>query len=206
MGKSFANNQGNGEFNLLMILFLFICLFVIGRNIYAGGEKKCDFILKAATPEKTTGYNVSCKGAADGKAVIIVDGASNFKAEWKGDNFFAEGKEINSIPAGKYSVTVTDEKGCSLTDSVTLIEPPAFRVTEITYPTRKGEKLGEANVFAEGGTGPYRYEWNTIPVQHGNTATGLTEGQYTVKITDGMGCSLKHSVIIPTTDLSGARR
>ena len=37
---------------------------------------------------------------------------------------------------------------------------------------------------ASGGTLDYTYSWNTSPVQNSPTATGLTEGTYTVTVTD----------------------
>ena len=38
-----------------------------------------------------------------------------------------------------------------------------------------------------GGTSPYTYSWNTVPVQTTQTATGLKAGTYTVTVTDSKG-------------------
>lgn len=47
-----------------------------------------------------------------------------------------------------------------------------------------------AMAHVSGGTAPYTYSWNTTPVQHGDTATGLMMGLvYRVTVTDANGCS-----------------
>ncbi len=47
-----------------------------------------------------------------------------------------------------------------------------------------------------GGTGPYSYSWNTVPVQTGPTATGLTAGTYSVTVTDINGCTATVNVVV----------
>jgi len=49
---------------------------------------------------------------------------------------------------------------------------------------------GSAFVVASGGTAPYTYVWNTIPVQTTQTATGLSAGLYSVTVTDSTGCNI----------------
>lgn len=49
---------------------------------------------------------------------------------------------------------------------------------------------GTASVNATGGTAPYTYVWNTIPVQTTQTATGLSAGLYSVTVTDSTGCNI----------------
>jgi predicted SpoU family rRNA methylase len=46
---------------------------------------------------------------------------------------------------------------------------------------------GSATVTPIGGTSPYTYSWNSIPVQTTQTATGLKAGTYTVTVTDSKG-------------------
>lgn len=47
---------------------------------------------------------------------------------------------------------------------------------------------GSASVAPAGGTPPYSYSWNTMPVQNTQTATGLVAGTYTVLVQDATGC------------------
>src|SRR4030095_2431423 len=59
-----------------------------------------------------------------------------------------------------------------------------------------GGNDGTASVSVTGGTGAYTYSWNTIPVQTGATASGLTAGSYTVTVTDNNNCVATASVTL----------
>jgi PKD repeat protein len=54
-----------------------------------------------------------------------------------------------------------------------------------------GKTTGNATVNASGGTPPYKYAWNTNPVQTTATATNLPTGTDTVTVTDAVGYSIK---------------
>ena len=43
---------------------------------------------------------------------------------------------------------------------------------------------GVASASVSGGTSPYTYSWNTVPIQTNATATGLCDGTYTVTVQD----------------------
>lgn len=53
-----------------------------------------------------------------------------------------------------------------------------------------GSCNGSATVNPAGGTPPYTFAWNTIPVQTTQTITGLCAGAYQVTITDSTGATL----------------
>ena len=58
-----------------------------------------------------------------------------------------------------------------------------------------GAPTGTATANVSGGTGPYSYSWNTIPVQtaHHNS---LVAGTYTVTVTDAAGCSVTRTIAL----------
>ncbi len=55
---------------------------------------------------------------------------------------------------------------------------------------------GSATVLATGGTPPYTYSWNSVPVQTTATATGLCVGNYIVTVTDALSATDTASVSI----------
>ncbi|MBN4051407.1 SprB repeat-containing protein, partial [bacterium AH-315-M05] len=55
---------------------------------------------------------------------------------------------------------------------------------------------GTATAILSGGTSPYTYSWNTVPIQTASTATGLSAGTYTVIVTDASGCADTVSVTV----------
>jgi PKD repeat protein len=58
---------------------------------------------------------------------------------------------------------------------------------------------GSAYVFANGGTTPYTYSWNTVPPQTTTYANGLLPGTYTVCVTDMNSCTACANVTIDTS-------
>ncbi|MFN8295867.1 MAG: T9SS type A sorting domain-containing protein [Chitinophagales bacterium] len=52
-----------------------------------------------------------------------------------------------------------------------------------------GAMNGSATVSVTGGTAPYTYSWNTVPVQTTATAINLGVGSYTVTVTDALGAT-----------------
>lgn len=98
-------------------------------------------------------------------------------------------ENLTGVQAGSYTVTVTDQFGCTGTASYTLTQPAALTLTPAdTNPQCFGYANGTAAVTPAGGSGSYHYSWNTTPVQSTSEATGLTSGSYTVSVTDDSLC------------------
>jgi gliding motility-associated-like protein len=95
---------------------------------------------------------------------------------------------LNAIPAGTYSLNVTDAAGCMTSDSVTLAEPTRLvaKISDAIDPTCAGVEDGSLALFVEGGTAPYRYTWSngsSLPDQQ-----NLGGGDYTIEVTDAHNC------------------
>jgi hypothetical protein len=107
---------------------------------------------------------------------------------------------------GSYDFTITDAKGCSRTQSITLTEPTLLTATTTVTKAYRNSS-GTATAIAFGGTPAYSYKWNTIPVQTTATASGLAAGTYQVTITDANGCTVTAAATIlsaTNTDCSTA--
>ncbi|MCE9538725.1 MAG: gliding motility-associated C-terminal domain-containing protein [Bacteroidetes bacterium] len=101
---------------------------------------------------------------------------------------------------GSYTIVVTDALSCSFTDSVTITSPPPLTHSFSGIATIDcfGNPVGAATVDPLGGTLPYTYSWNSIPVQTTQTASTLYGGVFKVTVTDSLGCSFIDSVFITT--------
>jgi hypothetical protein len=144
-----------------------------------------------------TKADVSCFGGNDGSATVTVSGgAAPFTYLW--NTVPAQTTATaTGLTAGTYSVTVTDDEGCSATASVTITQPAQIGLTLTkTDVSCFGGNDGSATVTVSGGTAPFTYLWNTVPAQTTATATGLTAGTYSVTVTDDEGCSATASVTI----------
>src|SRR5690606_16006294 len=101
------------------------------------------------------------------------------------------------LPAGPWTVVLTDANNCTIQDIVTLSNPALLTVTlDSTDVLCFGDATGTATANPQGGTGNYSYNWNTSPSQNTQTATGLPIGTYSVVVTDDNGCITTGSILV----------
>jgi uncharacterized protein (DUF2141 family) len=102
--------------------------------------------------------------------------------------------EFTNLPAGNYTVEVTDIYNCgpAISGEITLEEPQPLSITniEVTDATDESTADGSITVTAEGGTPPLSYVLNpdSIAVNETGEFTGLSEGVYSVMVSDVNGC------------------
>lgn len=136
--------------------------------------------------------NVSCHGNADGNATATVGGGkSPYTYDWSNGTTTVSTSNPTgaTLSAGSYTLTVTDNLGCTKTASLTITEPATLTATPriVKEVSCHGGSNGSVGVTAAGGTGPYTYAWSG-----GSTAateSGLSIGTYSVMITDANGCT-----------------
>jgi hypothetical protein len=129
-----------------------------------------------------------CFGESNGAAAIVVGGGTPpFSYNW---NIGSTDAELLNIPAGVYSVTVTDAVGCTGVEIIGLAEPSELVAliapNEVTNVSCNSSTDGEATVTPIGGTPPYTIAWSDG--QTGPTATNLGAGTYTATVTDANDC------------------
>ncbi len=100
---------------------------------------------------------------------------------------------LSGLAAGTYSVTVTDAKGCSATQALTIAPPPKLAGTATATQPTCGINNGSVNVAQTGGVAPFTYAWSPA-VSNGNTARNLAGGAYAISITDANGCVARVTV------------
>jgi gliding motility-associated-like protein len=142
---------------------------------------------------------VTCAGSNTGSIIVTASGGvAPIQYSNNGGAFQASGT-FSNLTAGSYSVIARDANNCTVKLLVTVTEPAAALTASIANPTNvlcATQSTGSATVTASGGTAPYSYSWNTVPVQTTATATGLKAGAYTVTVIDGAGCTKTADVTI----------
>ncbi len=139
------------------------------------------------TASISTQTAVSCFGGNDGSATVTATGGNGeLSYQWSNSQNTAI---ATNLPAGPFSVSITDELGCELVLNGEILQPAELTsIINATNESVAGANDGSlsANVF--GGTPPYTYAWSNT----GNTQTinNLPPGPYTVTITDDNGCTL----------------
>lgn len=129
-----------------------------------------------------------CYGDRTGTATVAASGGTPaYTYEW------SDGQVTTTaigFPAGIYSVTVTDNNGCSINKSVQVMDSPQL-IVSITpsAPICDGQQANlNSNVF--GGTPIYNYLWNTRQNTAGITTNSLSINTiYSVTVTDINGCT-----------------
>lgn len=132
------------------------------------------------------GFNVSCFGVCDGQiAAIPTGGTGSYAFLW---NNACTQPSCNSICAGVYDVTVTDQNGCTTTGTAIVTEPPQIVTTTTADTAHCGQADGNASATASGGTGTLTFNWlpNNVP---GNSLSNVIGGNYDVVVTDANGCA-----------------
>ena len=154
----------------------------------AAGEAN---ILEANTPidSRTRAENVLCHGDSTGNLYVTVyGGVPPYSYVWSNN---ATTQNVFGVPAGTYTVTITDFVGCEHEDQVVVTEPDAvLEITEVDIQqiSCNGMRDGSIDISVSGGTPSYTYYWSngaTVQDLH-----NVAAGSYTVTITDANGCFL----------------
>jgi len=105
---------------------------------------------------------------------------------------------LSGLLPGTYTVTVTDHANCSASKAFSISQVNNAVSLQATGVSMNCKNIhnGSAFVYPYGGSMPYTYQWNTIPAQLTDTATGLATGNYIVKVTDSFGCTISASVSV----------
>lgn len=105
-----------------------------------------------------------------------------------GHNFSAPGTyTIKLITTGPNNAPSTQTK------SITILRANAFQKKPADCVTDLG---GQAEVSVQGSTGPFQYNWNTIPAQLTAVASDLSSGIYFVRVTANGACPAIDTVLI----------
>ena len=123
--------------------------------------------------------DATCFGASNGTAEIAVTG---------GQAPYSYTGDTENLGAGDYSVTVTDNAGCTTEIGFTIEEPETVTFdTDIISAATTGSTDGALVLDnVTGGTPPYTFMWST-----GATTQNLTDipaGDYNLMIEDAAGC------------------
>lgn len=136
-----------------------------------------------------------CHGGTDGRIEAVVTGNNgDYVYQWRGTPVIAP---VISGGAGTYSLTVTDKRGCTVTEEVDLSEPSALQASfDIVKPSSAWASDGSITIIPGGGTpyadGTYRYRWDYENAVS-NPLAGIPADSipYRVTVKDAHGCELK---------------
>ena len=98
---------------------------------------------------------------------------------------------ISDLAPGKYVIHAIDEGTCTFQDTFEINSTGLITLDSIklVHPQCSGTNDGQISFFIQGGTPPYRLDWN--PDLPGLTPDSLAAGTYVLTVFDAQNCSLQ---------------
>lgn len=147
-----------------------------------------------------TAFPTSCADTQDGGASVTVSGGiPDYSFAWDSGATIAEPSDL---APGQHCVTVTDARGCSQTNCITIEAPTPLTLDSIQIKGAEcfNTSTGGATAFVSGGSPEYTYQWSDELQQISQQAVRLRAGSYQLRVSDQRNCSLTASVQIPEPD------
>jgi len=155
-------------------------------------------------PNPTVGLSINteplCFGDSNGILnVNISNGTADYTVDWGSGSYVTSltNSSISGLPSGSVNVTVTDNFGCSGTQTINMTEPGMLSASISSITNQNCSTLGQATVIGVSGTSPYTYSWPaTAGGVSGGTASSLSVGSYDVTVYDDNSCQYIQTVNI----------
>jgi|GEM_PF-467164 len=139
------------------------------------------------TIEKT---DIICFGEQNGTLSVNVSGGTEpYQYLWSNGQTV---KDLVNIGPGTYTVTITDNSGCTIVLNDEILQPTEFEIVDVNNAvvnaSCNGSDNGSISVTTQGGAMPYEYLWSngeTTP-----SLSGAVAGFYSLTVVDNSGCNL----------------
>ncbi len=141
--------------------------------------------------------SINCNGGNNGAAFVTVfGGRAPYSYAWSNGS---GASSATGLSAGLYTVTVTDQPGCTAEAQIRLAEPPPLSLSILESPVSCHSAAdGALTAMPAGGTAPYTFLWDSAA---GNRTTaradGLGGGVFQVLVTDARGCLAQAGATVP---------
>jgi subtilisin-like proprotein convertase family protein len=137
--------------------------------------------------------NENCGDGTGAIDVTVVGGTAPLTINWSNGQ---STEDLTGLNAGDFTINITDNQGCTVTETSTVTNNSSGFVATITSFTDEncGNGTGAIDITVTGGLMPYTYVWDNGATSE--DLTGLSAGTYSVTITDGNSCSIVLTQIV----------
>ncbi|MFK7936235.1 MAG: gliding motility-associated C-terminal domain-containing protein [Saprospiraceae bacterium] len=143
------------------------------------------------------GAAITCNGVADGSLRVNATGpAEQLTYQWSNGSTTSV---ADLLPAGDYSVTITNANGCTAMASTTLTEPTELTASVSANIITCLDEPNAGEIYIEntaGGITPYEYSLDGVIYTANPNLNNLFDGNYEVLIRDAVGCEISRDVMI----------
>ena len=131
-----------------------------------------------------------CSSATDGQITINVQGGVPPYQYAINTSLFTTNNSFTNLVQGNYQIQIVDAQNCQFDTTINLVannymQFVAVQVQDVSCP---GGNDGSISLFTTGGTAPYNYSINNIPNGNSGSFSNLGIGQYSILVTDTLGC------------------
>ncbi|SEQ42837.1 gliding motility-associated C-terminal domain-containing protein [Hyunsoonleella jejuensis] len=147
---------------------------------------------------------LDCADANSGAInAIITGGTQPLTYSWSNG---ANTEDLNNIPPGDYTLTVTDANNCEISDTFTInrFEPLEVAVETDTSFDCDAKTVDQSFIAQpSGGVPPYQISWSSGTVSGANNEIMQTNvnGLVVIDVTDSIGCSISFSYNVAIPEL-----
>jgi gliding motility-associated-like protein len=129
---------------------------------------------------------IRCFGENNGSATATISGGSGgYTYSWNTTPVQTT-PTINNLKPGTYIVTLNATNACTIKDTAIIIEPQKLNLSLQNVSEKCDNNNGSLTANISGGTTPYTYLWsNGITTATNNN---LSEGNYSLHVSDARGC------------------
>lgn len=143
--------------------------------------------------------DVSCWGGSDGYASINVNGGvPSYDFQWSPS--VSTTNTASGLSAGTYILVVTDNLGCEAIEEVIIAQPDSISIISNVVESDCGQENGSIEVFGNGGTSPYTYNWLQT-IGDSSYVDSLSIGNYQLEIIDDNGCSQNFNFTVDVSNI-----
>ena len=153
------------------------------------------------------GYEVTCFGGNDGWIEATATGGNSrpFGNQYRfalNEGSFTGQSRFTELTAGTYLLKVQDERGCIVSQSITLSSPDKLTLltADKNYIRCFGDSTGYITVQAAGGVAPYQYRSGSADWQDSPAFDRLPGGDYSFTVVDAQGCQTLLAERMETND------
>lgn len=139
-----------------------------------------------------------CNGTGNIYVAVLSGGFAPYKYHWSNNK---DTSFVLGVLPGSYSLSVIDNIGCFVVATFIVDTPLSLiKLNPIVTNTKCNVSNGSIKLKVSGGYPPYTYAWknssNTSDSMH-----NLSQGYYTVTVTDSTGCTVVDSFYVPLTPI-----
>ncbi|WP_204336724.1 T9SS type B sorting domain-containing protein [Cryomorpha ignava] len=137
--------------------------------------------------------NSNCLQADGSASAVVFGGVGALSVRWLDNvgNEIATGLSVSNLSSGIYTIEVTDDAGCVITQTVAISDSSGSVDGIISAPVCVGNADAAIDVTVVNGAEPFTYEWSDgiSVISTDEDISGIAAGTYNVVVTDDNGCT-----------------